>query len=137
MILHRLGSYASQHSVHQRLSEIGRVERTLHVLRTIDDKEFRRQQGRELNKAKPRTTSRAFLFFGKQGALRGRGFDQLRSSSCLGLLHNAVVAWNIINVGRLVEQLRTDGYVIGGTTLAQTTPLMRKQLNPFGGYHLA
>ncbi|HYW87071.1 MAG TPA: Tn3 family transposase [Chloroflexota bacterium] len=38
-----------QHSVHQALNEIGRVERTGHILRTIDSEVFRRLQGRELN----------------------------------------------------------------------------------------
>ena len=75
------------------------------------------------------------LFFGKQGELRGRSFDdQLRSFSCLGVLHNAVVAWNIIRVGRLVEQLRAEGHTIDDATLALTTPLMHKHLNPFGRY---
>lgn len=68
--------------------------------------------------------------------MRGRGFDdQFRSFSCLGVLHNAVVAWNIKRVGQLVEQLRAEGHVIDDATLAQTTPLMRKHLNPFGRYH--
>jgi TnpA family transposase len=94
LILHRLGSYARQHSVHQALNEIGRVERTLHVLRTIDDEEFRRQQSRELNKGEAAHDLSRFLFFGKEGALRGRSFDdQFRSFSCLGVLHNPVVAW--------------------------------------------
>jgi TnpA family transposase len=38
---HRRCSYACQHSVHQAVNEIGRVERTLHILCTIDDEEFR------------------------------------------------------------------------------------------------
>jgi len=42
LILHRLGSYARQHSVHQPLNEIGRVERTVHILPTIDEEEYRR-----------------------------------------------------------------------------------------------
>jgi hypothetical protein len=50
-------------------------------------------------------------------------------------LYNAVVAWNIKRVGQLVEQLRAERYVIDDATLAQTTPLMRKHLNPFGRYH--
>jgi len=136
LILHRLGSYARQHSVHQALNEIGRVERTVHILRTIDEEEYRRQQSRELNKGEASHDLSRFLFFGKEGALRGRGFDdQFRSFSCLGVLHNAVVAWNIMRVGQLVEQLRAEGHVIDDATLAQTTPLMRKHLNPFGRYH--
>ena len=63
------------------------------------------------------------LFFGKQGELRGRSFDdQLRSFSCLGVLHNAVVAWNIIRIGRLVEQLRVEGHAIDDTTLGVDDP---------------
>jgi len=136
LILHRLGSYARQHSVHQALNEIGRVERTVHILHTIDDEEYRRRQGRELNKGEASHDLSRFLFFGKEGAVRGRGFDdQFRSFSCLGVLHNAVVAWNIIHVGQLVERLRAEGHVIDDATLALTTPLMRRHLNPFGRYH--
>jgi len=47
-----------------------------------------------------------------------------------------VVAWNIIHVGKLVEQLRSEGVTIDDATLLLTTPLMRKHLNPFGRYHL-
>jgi TnpA family transposase len=136
LILHRLGSYARQHSVHQALNEVGRVERTVHILRTIDDEEYRRRQGRDLNKGEAAHDLSRFLFFGKEGALRGRGFeDQLHSFSCLGVLHNAVVAWNTRRLGPVVEQLRAEGYMIEDATLALTTPLMRKHLNPFGRYH--
>jgi TnpA family transposase len=136
LLLHRLGSYARQHSVHQALNEIGRAERTVHLLRTLDDEEYRRQQGRELNKGEAGHDLARFLFFGKEGALRGRGFeDQFRSFSCLGVLHNAVVAWNLRHVGQVVAHLRAEGHPIDDATLALTTPLLRKHLNPFGRYH--
>jgi hypothetical protein len=90
---------------------------------------------RELNKGEAAHDLSRSLFFGKQGELRGRSFDdQFRSFSCLGVLHNAVVAWNIIHVGRLVEQLRAEGHAIDDAMLALTTPLMYKHLNPFGRY---
>jgi len=136
LILHRLGSYARQHSVHQALSEIGRVEKTIHILHTLDDEEYRRRMGRELNKGEASHDLSRFLFFGKEGTLRGRGFeDQRHSFSCLGVLHNAVVAWTTLHIGPVVEQLRAEGHVIEDATLSLTTPLMRKHLNPFGRYH--
>ena len=99
------------------------------------EEEFRRRQGRELNKGEAAHDLSRFLFFGKQGELRGRSFDdQFRSFSCLGVLHNAVVAWNIIHVGKVVAQLRAEGHAIDDATLALTTPLMHKHLNPFGRY---
>jgi TnpA family transposase len=112
------------------------VERTIHILRTIDDEEYRRRMGRELNKGEAAHDLSRFLFFGKEGALRGRGFeDQLRSFSCLGVLHNAVVAWNMAHIGPVVEQLRGEGHAIDDAALSLTTPLMRTHLNPFGRYH--
>ena len=68
----------------------------VHILRTLDDEEYRRRMGRELNKGEASHELSRFLCFGKEGALRGREFgDQLHTFSCLSVLHNAVVAWNI------------------------------------------
>ena len=136
LILHRLGSYARQNSVHQALAEIGRVHKTIHILRTLDDEEYRRRMGRELNKGEASHDLSRFLCFGKEGALRGREFgDQIHTFSCLSVLHNAVVAWNTLHIGPIVGQLRAEGQVIDDDILGLTTPLFRKHLNPFGKYH--
>jgi len=122
--------------VHQALKELGRVERTVPILRTLEEEAYRRQQGRELNKGEAGHDLSRFLFFGKAGALRGRGFeDQFRSFSRLGVLHNAVVAWNTRRLGAGVEQLRAEGHQIAAAALALTTPLMRKHLNLSGRHH--
>jgi TnpA family transposase len=136
LLLQRLGSYARQNSVHQALAEIGRVHKTIHLLKTVDDEEYRRRMGRELNKGEASHDLSRFLCFGKEGALRGREFgDQLHTFSCLSVLHNAVVAWNMLHIGPVVDQLRAQGHTLDEATLGQTTPLMRKHINPFGKYH--
>jgi TnpA family transposase len=50
LILHQLGSDARQNRVHQTLAEIGRVHKTIHILTTLHDEEYRRRIRRELNK---------------------------------------------------------------------------------------
>jgi TnpA family transposase len=45
LLLHRLGSYARQNSIHKALAEIGRVHKTVHVLRTLNDEKYRRRMG--------------------------------------------------------------------------------------------
>jgi hypothetical protein len=42
LALLRLGSYARQNRVHQALAEIGRIHKTVHILRTLDNEEYRR-----------------------------------------------------------------------------------------------
>jgi TnpA family transposase len=136
LVLHRLGSYARQNSVYQALSEIGRVQKTVHILKTLDDEDYRRRMGRELNKGEASHDLSRFLCFGKEGVLRGREFgDQVHTFSCLSVLHNAVVAWNMIHIGEIVGQLRADGHDIDDETLSHVTPLLRKHINPFGRYH--
>jgi hypothetical protein len=76
-----------------------------------------------------------FLCFEKEGVLRGREFgDQVNTFSCLSVLHNAVVAWNMIQIGEIVGQLRAYGHEVDDETLCHVTPLLRKHVNPFGRY---
>lgn len=135
LILHRLGSYARQNSLHQALAEIGRVRKTVFVLRFLDDPAYRRYIGQELNKGERSHALSRFLFFGKEGAMRGRTFqDQVNTFSCLAVLHNAVVAWNTLRLGEVVSGLRADGHVIPDRELARTSPLLHAHINPFGQY---
>ena len=92
--------------------------------------------GRELNKGEASHELSRFLCFGKEGALRGREFgDQLHTFSCLSVLHNAVVAWNMEHIEPVVEQLRAEGQRCDDELLSLTTPLLRRHINPFGRYH--
>ena len=135
LILHRLGSYARQNSLHQALAEIGRVRKTIFVLRFLDDPAYRRHIGQELNKGERSHALSRFLFFGKEGAVRGRTFqDQVNTFSCLAVLHNAVVAWNTLRIGEAVAELRAEGHVIPDQELARTSPLLHAHINPFGQY---
>lgn len=61
--------------------------------------------------------------------------DRLHTFSCLSVLHNAVVAWNTQYIGRVVEELRTEGHALDEATLSLTTPLLHKHINPYGRYH--
>jgi hypothetical protein len=66
----------------------------------------------------------------------GREFrDQVHTFSCLSVPHNAVVAWNMLQIGDIVGQLPAGRHEIGDETLSHVTPLLRKHINPFGRYH--
>lgn len=136
LILHRLGSSARQNSVHQARAEIGRVYKTMFILRYLDDAELRRRVGRELNKGEASHDLSRFLCFGKEGTMRGREFeDQLHSFSALAVLHHAVVAWNTVQIGHAVARLRERGVAVADEDLGQTSPLLRRHINLFGHYH--
>jgi TnpA family transposase len=136
LILNRLSSYARQNSVYQALREIGRIDRTIHILRCIDSEQLRQQETKELNKGEASHKLDRFLAFGKEGAFTGREFyDQLHTSSCLAILHNAVIAWNLDQIPQVVAKLRAEGHQISDAILSHVTPLIWKHINPFGRYH--
>ncbi len=126
---------ARQNSIYQALREIGRIDRTIHILRCINSEELRQQETKELNKGEASHKLDRFLAFGKDGAFTGREFyDQLHTFSCLAILHNAVIAWNLEQIPRVMAQLRSEGHQIDDAILSHITPLVWKHINPFGRY---
>ncbi len=137
LMLTKLSSYARQNSLYQGLREIGRVNKTRHILRCLHDEDFRRLQTKEINKGERSHDLDRFLFFGKQGALRSRDFlDQTHSFSSLAILHNAIVVWNLTQLPAALERLAARGHVITDEELSLLSPLLWKHVNPFGFYDI-
>ena len=68
--------------------------------------------------------------------MRGREFgDQVHAFRCLSVLYNSVLAWNMLQISEIVAQSRVEGHQIDDETLSHVTPLVGRQINPFGRYH--
>ena len=137
LILRKLSSYARQNPLYQGLREIGRVDKTKLILRCLHDEDFRRLQTKEINKGERSHDLDRFLCFGKQGTMRPKDIlDQSHSFSCLAILHNAIVVWNLEQLPAVLDRLRARGHVITDKHLALVSPLLWKHANPFGRYHI-
>jgi Tn3 transposase DDE domain-containing protein len=79
------------------LEELGRLVKTLYLLRYIDDEPYRRRILVQLNRGEGRHQLARTVFHGKRGELRQRYHkgqeDQL---GALGLVVNVIVLWNTI-----------------------------------------
>ena len=137
LILRKLSSYARQNPLYQGLREIGRVDKTKLIIRCLHDEDFRRLQTKEINKGERSHDLDRFLCFGKQGTLRPKDIlDQSHTFSCLAILHNAIVVWNLEQLPAVLDRLRPRGHDITDEDLALVTPLLWKHANPFGRYHI-
>ena len=101
------------------LQELGRLVKTLYLLRYIDDEAYRRRILIQLNRHEGRHRLARTVFYGKRGELRQRyregQEDQLGS---LGIVVNLVVLWNTIYMDAALDRLRAEGYeVLGPRTL--------------------
>lgn len=93
------------------IAEIGRIDKTIHMLNYLHDESFRRQTLVQLNLGEGRHSLGRSVFHGKRGELHQRyragQEDQL---GALGLVLNIITLWNTIYMDAAINQLRQEGF---------------------------
>lgn len=135
LLLSKLQAYPRQNALARALQEYGRLVKTLFILRYASLDTYRRRIETQLNKGEALHALRQFLFFAQQGQLRKRqGELQADQASCLTLVTNAVVTWNTVYIGAVVEQLKREGQHVTDEDLAHVSPARFSHVNPYGKY---
>ncbi len=135
LLIARLQASPRQNALTRALQEYGRLTKTLFVLRYLESEEYRRRINRQLNKGEALHALRRFLFFAEHGTIRRRQQeDQANQASCLTLVTNAVVTWNTVYLGAIIEELRAEGHAITDEALGHLSPALFAHINPYGTY---
>ena len=117
------------------LSEIGRIAKTIHILRYIDDSAFRRRILTQLNHTELRHRLGRRIHHGERGEIRSPlRQGQEEQLGCLGLALNAVVHWNAIYMQAAIQQLRRDGMEVHDEDVSHLSPLIWRHLTFLGRY---
>jgi len=117
----------------QGIAEFGRIDKTLHSLRFIDDKDMRRGTLTQLNRGEGRHSVARVVFSGKRGELRQRYREgQEDQLGALGLVVNMIVLWNTIYMEAVLEQFRKEGYPVNEEDKARLSPLIHEHINTQG-----
>lgn len=117
------------------LEELGRIIKTLYMLRYIDDAAYRRRILTQLNRGEGRHELARTIFHGKRGELRQRYREgQEDQLGALGLVVNAVILWNTIYMDAALAELRAEGFVVREEDVARLSPLSHGHLNVLGRY---
>jgi TnpA family transposase len=117
------------------LSQLGRLIKTLHILRYIQEEKLRDAIQMQLNRGEFRHILAKSLFFANWGTFRSGDYEEvMNKASCLSLLSNAVLVWNTVHIARIVDQLRSAGHVVEDEDLARVSPLVHAHVIPNGSY---
>jgi hypothetical protein len=101
----------------------------------IDDEAYRRRILNQLNRGEGRHQLARVVFHGKRGELRQRyRVGQEDQLGALGLVVNAIVLWNTINLDAALEQLQGEGHEIRDEDVARVSPLGFGHINMLGRY---
>jgi len=119
----------------QMLTTLGRIVKTIFILRYIHEEKIRRRVQLQLNRGEARHELARWLFFANRGEFRIADYEEIMNkASCLSLLSNAVLVWNTIKIGNIVGQLRAAGEQIDDADLSRVSPLAHRHVIPNGTY---
>jgi hypothetical protein len=135
VVMQRLVNANASDRLAGALSQLGRLMKTLHILRYIQEEPLRDAIQLQLNRGEFRHILAKSLFFANQGSFRSGDYEEvMNKASSLSLLSNAVLVWNTVHIARIVDQLRATGHEVKDEDLARVSPLAHAHVIPNGSY---
>jgi TnpA family transposase len=135
LIVGKLAAASHRNKLFRGLQELGRLIKTAYLAEYLCSEELRRRVLLGLNKGEALNALARKLFFGGQGEIRDRTYeDQLNAASSLNLLLAAIVVWNTVHLQACVHRLRTEHYPVDDADLRFLSPLIRRHLGLYGQY---
>jgi TnpA family transposase len=135
VVLERLA--ASSDRPARALTMLGRIVKTIYILRYLQDAAVRDRVQRQLNRGESRHELARRLFFANQGAFRTGDYEEIMNKvSALAVLSNAVLVWNTVRTTEILRALETtSGAPAAAMDIARISPLAHAHVIPSGTYH--
>ncbi|MFA6172237.1 MAG: Tn3 family transposase [Kiritimatiellales bacterium] len=134
-LLRKLGNYSRKNRLYQAFRELGRVVRTLFLLRYISDLELRDQITATTNKVESYNGFSKWLFFGGEGVIADNDPDeQEKVIKYNDLVANAVIFHNVVDQTRILRELKEEGFPINREDIATLSPYVTSHIKRFGDY---
>jgi len=135
VILRKLASYPRQNELALALREVGRVERSLFLLRWIADADLQRRAQMGLNKGEAHHALKRAIAFNRRGEIRDRSTEgQHHRMAGLNLTAAAIIHWNTRQLGHIVAALAAAGQAPDPALLPHVSPLGWEHINLTGEY---
>lgn len=136
-ILRRLGTASRKNRLYYAFRELGRVKRTLFLLKYINDAELRRTIHAATNKSEEFNDFVKWLFFGGDGIIAENiRHEQRKVIKYNQLVANMVILHNVHGMSIVLKGLQAKGYLLTEEILRGMAPYRRSHINRFGEYPL-
>ena len=135
VIAKRLINAGPSNRLAKALTALGRLLKTIYLLRYLDDEPLRRQVERQLNRGEGRHKLAKYVFFMEQGQFRRGDYDQIMSkASCLSLISNAMLIYNTLLIEEVLEEAESEGKVFSPEVVSHVSPLAFRHIIINGVY---
>ena len=112
MLLRKLGTYSRQSLLYRAFRELGRVERTLFLLRFISNAEVRRVIRAETTKIEAYNDFLDWVSFGGPVIKSGDPVEQEKQLKYASLVANAIMLSNVADMTIILSAMAEDGYPV-------------------------
>jgi TnpA family transposase len=136
MLLRKLGTYNRKSLLYRAFRELGRVERTLFLLRFISSTEVRRVIRAETTKIETYNEFLDWICFGGPVVKSGDPVEQEKQLKYASLVANAVMLSNVADLTDVLSAMAKDGQPVTATLVASISPYIREHIRRFGRFAL-
>ena len=136
MLLRKLGTYNRRSRLYRAFRELGRVERTLFLLRFISNAEVRRTIRAETTKIEAYNDFLDWVCFGGPIIKSGDPVGQEKQLKYASLVANTIMLSNVADLTGVLSSMASDGHSVTPGLVARLSPYMREHIRRFGQYVL-
>ena len=135
LVIQKLQVASRKSKLARALQEYGRLIKTIHALGWYESEEKRRWANRQLNKGEAVHALKAHVSVGNLGVLKRKTREGLQHQvGCLNLVTNAIIVWNSVYMGEVLNQLEQEGQEVNPEDLQHVWPLRSEHINVYGKY---
>ncbi len=133
-LLRKLGNYSRKNRLYLAYRELGRVVRTIFLLKYISDKEFREEIHAHTNKVESFHHFAKWLNFGGEILQENDPEEQENLIKYNNLIANALIFQNVIDQTGIIKNLMNQGLAVSADDLKTLSPYLTKHVKRFGDY---
>ncbi len=137
ILLRKLGHESRKNRLYQAFRELGRVVRTIFLLRYISDTPLREQITKTTNIAERYNQFCEWIRFAVGGLMAENDPEEMQKRvRYTDIVANALMLQNVADLTDALEQLRQQGYPVQAEDVAHLSAYMTEHLQRFGEYTL-
>ena len=136
MLLRKLGTHNKKNKLYRAFRELGRVERTLFLLRYISDPPFRHSIREKTTKIESYNDFLDWVAFGGTVIKSGDPTEQEKQLKYMNLVANAIMLHNIVDLTEVLKTMTAEGHTVTKDLVSRLSPYIRQHICRFGKYIL-
>jgi TnpA family transposase len=134
LLLRRLGTESRKNNIYKAFRELGRVIRTITLLRFVSEPGLRQQITAATNKAEAFNGFSGWLRFGHDAIERNDPAEQEKIIKFNTLLANCVIFHTALDMTTVLRELAAEGWDLTPAALGSLSPYITEPIKRFGEY---